>query len=75
MMRHGGDNCATVGIKKPIGASSLGRMGERKMEPEHVHIPDEEHVQICLNCTRKRCTGYCNRVRGYGKKRKKENGQ
>lgn len=72
MMRHGGDNCATVGIKKPIGARTLGQMGERRGEHESVYIPDEEHVQICLNCTRKRCTGYCNKVRSYGKRRKEE---
>ena len=75
MSRHGGDNCAMVGIKKPIGARSLGQMGERAAAHEHVRIPDEEHVQICLNCTRKRCTGYCNRVRNYGKRYKTEEGQ
>lgn len=75
MSYHAGDDCSLVGIKKPIGARSLGQMGERAAEPEHVRIPDEEHVQICLNCTRKRCTGYCNRVRNYGKRYKTEEGQ
>ena len=24
-----------------------------------VYIPDEAHIDICLNCTRKKCTGNC----------------
>lgn len=74
-MGHGGDDCAKVSMHGSIGALTLGQMGERRGEPEHVSIPDEEHVQICLNCTRKRCTGYCNKVRNYGTRRKKEDGQ
>lgn len=23
------------------------------------YIPDDAHIDICLNCTRKKCTGYC----------------
>jgi hypothetical protein len=36
------------------------------------YVPDEEHVQICLNCERKKCTGYCKDVRRYGKKIRKD---
>lgn len=34
------------------------------------YVPDEEHVQVCLNCKKKYCTGYCRLVSGGGKKRK-----
>ncbi len=23
------------------------------------YVPDDAHIDICLNCTRKKCTGYC----------------
>ena len=39
------------------------------------YVPDEEHVQICLHCTKKKCTGYCRLVSGGGKKKKKTGGE
>lgn len=24
-----------------------------------VYVPDDAHIDICLNCTKKKCTGYC----------------
>ena len=38
------------------------------------YVPDEEHVQICLNCTKKNCKGYCSLMSKTttGKKRQKK---
>ena len=33
------------------------------------YVPDDAHIDICLNCTRKKCTGYCKRVKGARRKR------
>ena len=38
------------------------------------YVPDEEHVQICLNCKKKTCKGSCALVRGKGKKHKAKEG-
>ena len=38
------------------------------------YIPDEEHVHICLNCTKKKCKGSCSLMSRTttGKKRQKK---
>lgn len=38
------------------------------------YVPDEEHVHICLNCTKKKCKGSCSLVSRTttGKKRQKK---
>ena len=56
------DAATVAGVKKP-----------KMMTGQYV--PDEEHVQICLNCKKKRCKGYCSLVSGPGKKHKKKEGQ
>ena len=40
------------------------------------YVPDEEHVNICLNCKKKKCTGSCSLVSRTttGKKRKAKEG-
>ena len=61
---------------RTLGATQLGKMGEERggYVPE-VHVPDEEHVQICLNCTKKKCTGSCSKVgrTTTGRRRKMQN--
>lgn len=39
------------------------------------YVPDEAHVQICLNCKKKTCKGSCPQVRGKGKKHKDKEGE
>lgn len=34
-----------------------------------VYVPDDAHVEICLNCTRKTCTGNCKLMAGRMKKK------
>jgi hypothetical protein len=38
------------------------------------YVPDEEHAQICLNCTKKKCKGSCSLMSRTttGKKRQKK---
>lgn len=59
-------------MRGPIGAHSLGVMGEvpRRGVAHKVgaieggrYVPDEINVETCLSCTRKKCTGYCKKLR------------
>ena len=47
-----------------------GDAGSKSRMMTGQYVPDEEHVQVCLNCKKKYCTGYCRLVSGGGKKRK-----
>jgi hypothetical protein len=50
------------------------RRGRVTQKMSGQYVPDEEHVHICLNCTKKKCTGYCSLVSKTttGKSRKKK---
>lgn len=38
-----------------------------------IYVPDEAHIEICLHCTRKTCTGYCRLMsKNTRKKREKQ---
>ena len=77
-----GDDCSRpCGGIRPItarqpgafeGAAVAGRREYVNRIEGGQYVPDEEHVQVCLNCTRKKCTGYCKDVRSYGRGRKKK---
>ena len=61
---------------KPLHAhGAQGDLGgpQRRMEAGQ-YVPDEEHVQICLNCTKKKCKGSCSLMSRTttGKKRQKK---
>lgn len=34
-----------------------------------VYVPDDAHIDICLNCTKKKCTGKCKLIKGGTRKR------
>jgi hypothetical protein len=36
------------------------------------YIPDEENMELCLNCTRKSCTGNCKKIMEAKKRRAEE---
>jgi hypothetical protein len=46
---------------KPLHVQgALGESGgPRKRMEAGQYVPDEEHAQICLNCTKKKCKGSC----------------
>ena len=58
---------------KPLHVQgALGESGgPRKRMEAGQYVPDEEHAHICLNCKKKKCTGFCSLVSGSGKKKKK----
>lgn len=74
-MRWNEDDSSCSATRRPgglrtIGAAQLGTMGEERGYVSSVHIPDEEHVQTCLNCKRPKCSGSCRDVSGFKGKRK-----
>ena len=65
-MKFNEDDRSAAAVRRPgglrtIGATQLGGLANGGYVHE-TRIPDEEHVQICLNCTRKTCSGSCKLV-------------
>lgn len=61
---------AEVATIEKVGVLKTRRMGGRPRRHNSTaiergeYVPDEAHVDICLNCTRATCTGRCKLVRG-----------
>ena len=56
-----------LGVARCESGGNKSRVRDRSGEVKHaftqiergVYVPDEAHIDICLNCERKTCTGYC----------------
>lgn len=71
---------ASVDVSAEVATiNKTGRLGiqEQQRGARHdynriergTYVPDDAHIDICLNCTKEKCTGYCKRVKGARRKR------
>lgn len=44
-----------LGVQEPARSAR----GAYNRVERGAYVPDDAHIDICLNCTRKKCTGYC----------------
>ena len=43
---------------------------ETKRRKDRIHLDSREEVEICMNCTAKKCNGNCRKIREYKKEHK-----
>jgi hypothetical protein len=75
MMRAAAEEIARIHRTGVLPVAPTARKYDEKTKHEHraiergVYVPDDAHMEICLNCTRKTCTGNCKLMAGRMKKK------